>query len=104
MAVLRKDGQVRGYSAIRRFGRGEVIGPVVAETDDDARRLISFFAATRPGSFLRVDTPMPLGLSPWLVERGLLEVGGGVAMRKGHIAPEPAGPAKVFGLFSQAIG
>lgn len=104
LAVLHRDGRAVGYSAIRPFGRGEVIGPVVAQTDADARHLIAFFAAARPGAFLRIDTPVALGLSSWLAEQGLVEVGGGIAMRKGHTAPEPAGPAKVFGLFSQAIG
>lgn len=104
LAILRKEGRVVGYGALRDFGRGEVIGPVITETDVDAQALLSFFIAERPGAFLRVDTPVASGLSAWLVERGLLDVGGGIAMRRGRKAPDAAGPAKPFALASQALG
>lgn len=104
MAVLRKDGQIVGYAALRRFGRGEVIGPVIAETEEDARALISFFIAARPGAFLRVDTPVALDLSSWLTEQDLAEVGGGIGMCRNRTAPQAAGPVKPFALASQALG
>jgi GNAT superfamily N-acetyltransferase len=37
--VLRRDGAPRGYAFCHLFGRGHVIGPVVAENLDDARAL-----------------------------------------------------------------
>ena len=36
-----------GYAALRRFGRGEVAGPVVARDAADARRLLAFLFAGR---------------------------------------------------------
>jgi predicted N-acetyltransferase YhbS len=104
IALLRKDGRIVGYGALRTFGRGDVIGPVIADDIDGAKALISFFIDARPGAFLRIDTPLASGLSAWLVEQGLAQAGGGIAMRRGATAPQPAGPARLFALASQALG
>ncbi|WP_162501579.1 GNAT family N-acetyltransferase, partial [Methylobacterium crusticola] len=66
VAVLRRGGAAAGFAVLRPFGRGEVVGPVVAETPEAARALIGFAMAARPGAFLRVDTPAGSGLGPWL--------------------------------------
>ena len=50
--VLVEDAKVTGYAIERGFGRGSVVGPVVAATESDAIAL--FNAAARPG-FVRVD-------------------------------------------------
>lgn len=103
-AVLRQEGRLTGFAAIRTFGRGEVAGPVVAATADEARTLLSFLMAARPGGFLRVDTPQASGLASWLAEQGLAHVGGGIAMRKGgHASGQPAS-VRPFALASQALG
>lgn len=104
MAVLRDAGQVVSYAALRPFGRGDVIGPVVANTAEQAKALLSFVIASRPGAFLRVDTAEWERLSPWLAARGLAAVGGGIAMRRNAAIPQPTGPAKPFALASQALG
>jgi len=104
IAVLREAGQVVGYAALRQFGRGEVIGPVIADAPERAQALLSFVIASRPGAFLRVDTPEWQQLSPWLAARGLAAVGGGIAMRRNQASPKPIGPAKPFALASQALG
>lgn len=104
MVVLREAGQVVGYAALRPFGRGEVIGPVVANTLEQAQSLMSFLIATCPGAFLRVDTAEWPALSPWLSARGLVGVGGGIAMRRNATGRQPPGPAKPFALASQALG
>ena len=104
MVVLREAGQVAGYAALRPFGRGEVIGPVVANTLEQAQSLMSFLIASRPGAFLRVDTAEWPALSPWLHARGLAGVGGGIVMRRNGAGRWPLGPAKPFALASQALG
>jgi predicted N-acetyltransferase YhbS len=104
MALLREGNRIVGYGALRQFGHGEVIGPVIADNPARAQTILSFLMDTRPGAFLRVDTPLPAGLSPWLAVRGLAEVGGGIAMRKGSERPAPTGPAQSFALASQALG
>jgi predicted GNAT family acetyltransferase len=102
-ATTRRAGRVAGFAALRAFGRGEVIGPVVAENADDARDLIAFCVASRPGVFQRVDTTEDTGLSPWLAEIGLAHVGGGVAMLRGEENRVPAA-VRPFALANQALG
>jgi predicted N-acetyltransferase YhbS len=103
-AVIRRNGAIEAYAAIRPFGRGEVIGPVIAGSAEEAKALIGFFAASRPGAFLRVDTDSRTGIAGWLTEIGLGHVGGGVAMdRSSGTAAAKARP-KVYALANQALG
>ncbi|MBY3245409.1 GNAT family N-acetyltransferase [Rhizobium laguerreae] len=103
-AVTRRDDRISRFACLRPFGRGEVIGPVVAADVGEARKLIEHFIARRPGRFLRVDTTDETGLSPWLADHGLAHVGGGITMKKPfvHHAAEPA--VTTFALASQALG
>ncbi len=103
-AVLRRGGAIRGFAAIRPFGRGEVIGPVVAETADDAEALVAHHAAARPGAYLRIDTTDACGLSPRLDALGLTRDGGGISMRLGGARPASATAAVTHALASQALG
>lgn len=103
-AVIRRDGHVCGFAAIRTFGRGEVIGPVVAPGLDDAKSLIAHFISRRPGVFLRVDTGAGTGLAPWLAEQGLVHVGGGIAMARPPITLPATAAVTTFALANQALG
>ncbi|MGO6696906.1 GNAT family N-acetyltransferase [Rhizobium johnstonii] len=103
-AVIRRDGHVSGFACLRPFGRGEVIGPVVAADLGQARKLIEHFIARRPGRFLRVDTTDETGLSPWLAEQGLAHVGGGITMKKPLVRDTADPTATTFALASQALG
>ncbi len=103
IAVLRAGSALTGFAALRAFGRGEVVGPVITRDAAQAQRLLSFFFAQRSGSFLRVDTTAATGLSPWLTAQGLAHVGGGVAMRRSDAAA-PSPSATVFALAAQALG
>ena len=100
LAITRADGgRITGYAALRRFGHGQVIGPIQAPSAAQARDLIRYFAAPLRGEFIRIDTDNTLRLIPWLERIGLKRVGGGMKMRKGaKTAPRPA-----FGLCSQAL-
>ncbi|CAO3363446.1 GNAT family N-acetyltransferase [Azospirillum palustre] len=104
--LLRRNGVPAGFAALRDFGRGQVVGPVVAPDADGAKALIGPLVAAHPGKFLRVDTTADTGLAPWLADCGLLHVGGGIAMRRPAPAAAPASPAPVstFALASQALG
>jgi ribosomal protein S18 acetylase RimI-like enzyme len=101
--VLARQGQALGFAMCRRFGRGRVIGPVVASDADRARALIGYWVATFPGKFLRIDVPAPTGLGKWLDGIGLKRVDTAVTMVKGT---PPAGDADVrsFALANQALG
>ncbi len=100
--VLDRDGAVRGLALRRRFGRGHVIGPVIAPDSAAACAMIAHFLGRGAGQFTRLDVPEGSGLSPWLAGLGLAEVGSVVRMLRGE-PPPPAGPA-CFALASQAFG
>ncbi|MFO1207936.1 MAG: GNAT family N-acetyltransferase [Amaricoccus sp.] len=104
VAVLRDGARITAYAATRPFGRGAVVGPVVAADADAARRLISALLIGRRGSFTRIDTPADSGLAPWIAGLGLPEVGSGIAMRLGPPASPAAGGPRSFALASQALG
>lgn len=103
-AVLRRNGAPAGFAALRAFGRGQVIGPVVAPDLADAKALTSHFMAANAGGFLRIDTTDDTGLGPWLAECGLRHVGGGIAMRRPATVAAVAAPVSTFALASQALG
>lgn len=104
IAVVRKGDAIDAWAAIRPFGRGEVIGPVIAPDAKTACALIAYFASSREGSFLRVDTGSETGIAPWLSELGLAHVGGGVTMRRPLTENAGEPKHKVFALASQALG
>jgi ribosomal protein S18 acetylase RimI-like enzyme len=100
--VLVRDGEPRGYAISRRFGRGHVIGPVVAESAADARALIEAALARLGQVFARVDTAATTQLGDWLESIGLRQVGDAITMVKGRHIP-PAGPARMFALANQSF-
>jgi hypothetical protein len=100
--VLSHDGEPRGYAISRRFGRGHVIGPVVAERLDDARALIEAALARLGPVFVRVDTAATTQLGDWLEHIGLPEVGDNTTMVSGPRLPPP-GPACMFALAGQSF-
>ncbi|MDS7594708.1 GNAT family N-acetyltransferase [Agrobacterium tumefaciens] len=103
-AVLKNGDAVVGFAALRAFGRGEVIGPVVASNTDDARSLIAFLLSKRTGAFVRVDTRTDTGLAPWLTQHGLAHVGGGIPMRRATNGTAAETSYKTYALTSQALG
>ena len=101
ISVLSDNGTLTGYAIARSFGRGTTIGPIVAKTEADAIALVS--ALARPG-FLRVDCPAnAAALIGHLTEAGLGNVGTSPVMVRGDWRA-PAGPQKIFGLASHALG
>jgi GNAT superfamily N-acetyltransferase len=100
--VLHRDGEARGFAISRRFGRGHVIGPVVADSVDDARALIEAALARLDGMFVRVDTSAASGLGGWLEHIGLPQVGDAITMVRGPRKP-PTGPARMFALANQSF-
>jgi len=100
--VLVHDGELRGYAISRLFGRGHVIGPVVADSPTDARALIEAALARLGQVFVRVDTGATSQLGDWLEGIGLRQVGDATTMVKGPPI-RPTGPARVFALANQSF-
>lgn len=101
--VLDRDGDVAGFALMRRFGIGQVIGPVVAPDEAAARALIGHFLSSNQGQFIRIDVPEESGLSPWLQQLGLSDAGPAIRMVRGPSRP-PDGTVRSFALVSQAFG
>ena len=101
LAVARgAEDEILGYAALRRFGKGHVIGPIQASSKCQAQNLVRYFAASLAGQFVRIDTDDVLGVMPWLGNLGLRCVDTVTRMRKN---PQ-TNPQPVFGLCSQALG
>ncbi|QKD05149.1 GNAT family N-acetyltransferase [Mesorhizobium loti] len=58
---LFKGDRLTAFALCRPFGRGHVVGPVVAESDADAVAIVRPHVADHSGSFLRIDTHMDHG-------------------------------------------
>lgn len=99
--VLLGNGAPVGYAVSRLFGRGHVIGPVVAPSAAEARILVSAALARLEDHFVRIDTAAIAELGPWLEETGLARVSDALTMALG---PLPVtGPARVFALANQSL-
>jgi len=62
ICTLSRGREVVGYSMTREFGRGHVIGPIVASNDCDAIHLTAVHLKNLAGRFARVDTREQTGL------------------------------------------
>jgi GNAT superfamily N-acetyltransferase len=99
--VLVEHARVAGYAIERAFGRGSVIGPVVAATEPDAIAL--FNAAAHPG-FVRVDRPLDAAsFGRHLTACGLALDSKSPAMLRGDW-PASTAPERIFALASHALG
>ncbi|MGU7771809.1 GNAT family N-acetyltransferase [Burkholderia sp. MR1-5-21] len=101
--ALDRDGELLGFALFRRFGRGHVIGPVVAPDVLRAQALISHWLALHEGMFVRLDVPGDGGLCDWLQGLGLPRVDTVVAMVRGN-APVRDPAARPFAIVNQALG
>jgi GNAT superfamily N-acetyltransferase len=102
--VIERDGAVAGFALCRRFGRGHVVGPVVAASEEDALALVAPHVAAHAGRFLRLDTCEPEGpLRAYLEACGMHVFEKGTAMSLGRDRV-PEGPARIYGLASHSLG
>jgi GNAT superfamily N-acetyltransferase len=101
--LSQRDGTARGYAICRLFGRGHVIGPVIAETPADARALIEAALTDLGPRFVRIDTSATSQLGEWLEGLGLQRVSEATTMIRGT-QPPAAGPARTFALANQSFG
>ena len=92
-----------GFALVRSFGRGQLVGPVIATDEAGAQAMIAHLLGQRIGQFVRVDVPKESGLAAWLPRLGLEDAGTVIRMVRGRDSV-PAGSAQVFALASQAWG
>jgi GNAT superfamily N-acetyltransferase len=104
--ILRRDGEISGYSVCREFGRGYVVGPIVAQNDDDAVHLTAVHLKTLNRQFVRIDTREQDGVFPeFLQKSGLSTAETVTTMSKGRrFLNREANAPWVYGLAGHALG
>lgn len=98
--TLTTDG---GFAILRRFGKGHVLGPVVARDAAAARALIAAGVNHMQGQFLRIDMIEDMGLAPFVEGLGLAVAGDGTCMVRDPKTPTASG-YQTHALVSQALG
>lgn len=101
--ALRGD-DATGFAMMRPFGKGRVIGPVVAEDAETAIRLAAHFIDRNAGRFLRLDTPIESEpFAAFLAAAGLGVSDTVTEMRLGRMRRALSGPQS-WGLASHSLG
>lgn len=75
-------GHITGYAALRRFGLGCFIGPIISPSFEETQKLIHHLAAPLADQFMRLDLDRAFSLSLWLAEIGLKRPHYGIKMCK----------------------
>ncbi|MBK1840690.1 GNAT family N-acetyltransferase [Azospirillum sp. YIM B02556] len=106
---LERDGALAAFALCRPFGRGHVVGPVVAGTDEDAIAVVQPHVDEHDGRFLRLDTHLDEGLFPVFVARSGLRIHDTVlTMSLGAPLTDPSTRAPdrpvTYALATQALG
>jgi hypothetical protein len=104
--TLRRNGRLEACALIRPFGRGLVVGPVIAGSDDDAIRVLHPLLAAENGRFVRIDVGDAQGRLAEFAEQCGLSVAETVTrMSLGRPWPFSRGAAPtMYALASHATG
>jgi GNAT superfamily N-acetyltransferase len=93
-----------GFAILRTFGRGMMIGPIVAPGEDEAIALVAAAAKAAQPGVLRIDIPAHAErLGGWLTAAGLPAIDTVTTMLRGSWPATPKEPQR-FGLALQALG
>ncbi|MDR3517494.1 MAG: GNAT family N-acetyltransferase [Azospirillaceae bacterium] len=106
---LFRDDRLEAFALCRRFGRGSVIGPVVATDDHDAIAVVAPQIADHAGHFVRLDTSRAEGeFFTFLAQVNLPVFDTVLSMSRGDVPRDPAAPKAgqpvTYALASQALG
>ncbi len=101
--VATTEEGILGFACRRPFGRGSVIGPVIAGDADIALGLIRTCIQENGGSRIRIDVPDSSGLAERLSGWGLEPVGTVVRMIRGADDPRRTEAPCVYALASHAF-
>jgi GNAT superfamily N-acetyltransferase len=102
--LVDRAGQPAGFAVLRAFGRGMIVGPVVAASEDEAIALVAAAAKAAPSGVLRADMPGTAErLAAWLAAAGLPAIDTVTVMLRGSWPATRTGLQR-FGLALQAWG
>lgn len=104
-----REGVLTAFALCRPFGRGHVVGPVVAADDDEAIVVVAPHVTQHEGSFLRLDTHCTGGAFAGFLSRVGMPVFDTVltmSLRREGVEPKAAATAGpvTYGLASQPLG
>lgn len=104
--VLSRFGKVEAFALMRPFGRGMVVGPIIAGSEEDALRVLHPLVAERSGRFVRMDLWDDGGrLAAFAEHCGLSVAERGTRMSLGEPWPVSTGATpSLFAPASQATG
>ncbi|HEY1215033.1 MAG TPA: GNAT family N-acetyltransferase [Bryobacteraceae bacterium] len=104
--VLSRSGKVEAVALMRPFGRGMVVGPIIAGSEEDALRVLHPLVAAQNGRFLRIDLWDDKSRLAAFAERcGLSVAETGTRMSLGKPWPVSTGAVpSLFAPASQATG
>ncbi|TMV81000.1 GNAT family N-acetyltransferase [Thioclava sp. BHET1] len=102
--VVLRGGEICGFALMRPFGKGMVIGPVVAEDDRMAMQLVAPLIQQCQGQFTRLDTPLQTEqFAAFLASAGMGVFDTVTEMRIGPARRAVEG-ALTYGLASHSLG
>jgi GNAT superfamily N-acetyltransferase len=105
--VLVRNEELVAFALCRPFGRGHVIGPVIAASESDAIAVSRPYVEAHAGRFLRADTPSSnTAFASFLMASGLQVHDSTTSMGRGGAPYQPVvqgGPRRIA-LASQALG
>jgi ribosomal protein S18 acetylase RimI-like enzyme len=101
--VVDRDGELTGFALLRRSGRGDVIGPVVATDAEHAKALIGHWLGRRAGMMIRIAVPADSGLVGWLERLDLVAVSTATVMIRGR-GPRRGVTARTFAAIDHSLG
>ena len=103
--ALRQGGQLVGFGLRRPFGRGLVIGPVVAPSEEAALAIVAGLVKGMGGSFMRIDTRQPPGpLRDFLTKAGVVQFDTVRTLtRGGALPPVQPGEPGIYALAGHAL-
>ncbi|MCA0920814.1 GNAT family N-acetyltransferase [Pseudooceanicola nanhaiensis] len=104
LRVFEAPEGITGYMALRDFGHGKVLGPVVAADQTLAQGLIGAAVAEASGGFLRIDLPdSGAALQDMVESLGMRAAGDGTSMTRPGARPLPQTGPTLYALASQAL-
>jgi GNAT superfamily N-acetyltransferase len=106
---LFREDKLCAFALCRPFGRGHVVGPVVAANDEDAIAVVRPHVLEHDGSFLRLDTHRESGdFATFLMESGLPVFDTMLTMSLGKpladFVQDVANPPVTYALASHTLG
>lgn len=102
--LVERAGRPTGFAVLRAFGRGTMIGPVLAPSEEEAIALVAAAVRIAPPGLVRIDIPAHAEhLAAWLTAAGLPAIDAVTMMLRGTWPKSRKEPQR-FALVLQALG